>query len=134
LPWLLLSGLGAAKIVVGVLRDRPVSILVVLCVIVTAIAIGLWALRPRRTRAGDRLIAARRASAARIRRAPRSHELSLALALGGLGVLSGTAYAQYQAARTPPTGDSGSSSSSDSSSSSEGGGSGCGGCGGGGGD
>lgn len=137
LPWLLLAGFGAAKIVIGISRGKPVAILVILSIITTVVGLILLLKRPGRTRAGDRALAEARVQHARALRAPRPQETGLAVALLGTAALSGTAWASYHQSRTPPSSSDGGSSGSDSGSSDSGGdsgGGGCGGCGGGGGD
>ncbi|MGY8681702.1 TIGR04222 domain-containing membrane protein [Bradyrhizobium sp. UFLA05-153] len=113
----LLLGLGAIKASVGAERHHPVGILIFL-LIVTVIGAIMLAQRPIRTRAGDEALASHQVSNARASRAPRDHELLLAVALSGTVVLSGTPYAPVYAA---------------SKTMSSGGGDGGGGCGGGGG-
>ncbi len=134
LPWLLVAALGAAKILVGVGRDRPVLFIAVLTIISAVIAIGMAASRPQRSAAGSDMLARLNARHASVRRAPRAEQLGLAVALVGTTVLTGTALAAYHQARQPASsGDASSTTDSSSSSDSDGGGSsGCGGCGGGG--
>lgn len=137
LPLLLVVGLGAMKIMVGISRAKPIGFLVLLTILLSLVAVGFMFARPMRTRAGDQALADARQQHSRALRAPRSQELGLAVALLGTTALSGTAYAAYHSARTPPSSsDSGTSSSSDGGSSDSGGGDsgggGCGGCGGGG--
>lgn len=128
-PLWLLAGSGAAKIAIGLLRDRPVALLVFL-VIATVIAALLFHFkRPGITRAGRDLLGAQKARHALTLRAPPKGQLALAVALVGTGVLAGTALAGFHELRHPPSsGDGGGSSGSDSGS--DGGGSSCGGCGG----
>jgi uncharacterized protein (TIGR04222 family) len=128
-PLWLLAGFGAAKIAIGLLRDRPVALLVFL-VIATVIAALLFHFkRPGITRAGRDLLGAQKARHALTLRAPPKGQLALAVALVGTGVLAGTALAGFHELRHPPSsGDGGGSSGSDSGS--DGGGSSCGGCGG----
>lgn len=132
LPFALLSMLGAAKIVVGLIRDRPVGFLIVLTLIAAAGALLMLFNRPQRSRAGDRALREMNTRHAHARRAPRDADIGLAVALAGTAVLAGTAYASFHDFRSPGSGESGSSgSSSDSGCSSDSGGGGCGGCGGG---
>ncbi|MBE5316557.1 MAG: TIGR04222 domain-containing membrane protein [Xanthomonadales bacterium] len=129
LPLWLLAGLGVAKTAIGVLRDRPVALLVFFVVATVVAALLFQFRRPGVTRAGRQLLKAQKARHALALRAPRRGQLALAVALAGTGVLAGTELAGYHALRYPPSGgDSGGSSSSDGSSDSGGG---CGGCGGG---
>ncbi len=132
--------LGAAKVVIGLSRDKPVLFLVML-IIATVIALIVFiAKAPARSRAGDRAVRQARRDNARAARAPTSRDMGMAVALLGTAALSGSAFAAYHQARQPVSsggGDSSSSSSSSDSSSDGGSGcssSGCGGCGGGGGD
>ncbi|HET9483757.1 MAG TPA: TIGR04222 domain-containing membrane protein, partial [Xanthomonadales bacterium] len=152
-----LVAFGAAKIAIGVSRDRPVAFLVVLTGLVGVFALFMLFRGPSRTSAGDSVLANARREHARAARAPREPEIALAVALLGTAALSGTAYAAWHEQRMPQTSDTGTSgtdgsssyssdssssdsSSSDSSSSDssdsggDSGGGGCGGCGGGGGD
>jgi uncharacterized protein (TIGR04222 family) len=116
-----LLGFGIIKAFVGAERHHPVGILVVLLVITTFAGIVL-AKYPSRTRAGKEVLQAYQAAHARASRAPRDHELLLAVALSGAVVLSGTAYAPvYAASRTMNGGGDGSGCGG-------GGGGGCGGC------
>jgi uncharacterized protein (TIGR04222 family) len=131
LPTLLPAALllfGAAKVIIGMSRDKPVSILVVMMIIL-AIGSLVWAFAaPSRSMAGDRAMETLKARHAHTARAPRADDLPLAVALAGTAVLAGTPYDAYHRFRQPP----GSSGDSSSSSSCSGGGGGCGGCGGGG--
>jgi uncharacterized protein (TIGR04222 family) len=113
---------GITKVVIGgVERHHPVGILVVLLFVTGLFGIFL-AKRPTRTQAGTEALQTYRDSHARASRAPLEHELLLALALSGVVVLSGTAYAPiYAASRTMSSGDGGSGCGG-------GGGGGCGGC------
>lgn len=143
-PVLVLLAFGAAKIAVGVARDRPVGFLVILCIAVAIYGAFMLFAPPRRTLAGDRCLAEQRRRHGHSARAPRAQDLTLAVALVGTAVLADSAIAGWHHQRVGPQGSSGdgssSSSSSDSSSSDsssdsgDSGGSGCGGCGGGGGD
>jgi uncharacterized protein (TIGR04222 family) len=135
----LVLGFGVLKIAVGVARERPVAILVVLCVIMAVVTLGFFFARPSHSRPGRRVLAELKQRHARAMRAPRDSEWPIALALAGTAVMSGTVYAAFHDYRQPPSSTSNSSSSDSSSSSSsssdsggDSGGSGCGGCGGGG--
>ena len=137
LPWALLVLLGSARVAIGISRDRPVLFIALLTGACLLAAVLGFALRPRRTPAGDGVLRQLNLRHASLRRAPRAEQLALAVALAGTTVLAGTALADYHTARHPPSsGDGGSSGSGSEGSSSDadgGGGSGCGGCGGGGG-
>jgi uncharacterized protein (TIGR04222 family) len=118
----LLLMFGIIKAVVGAERHHPVGFLIVLLVITACAGIAL-ATRPIRTRAGEDALQTFRASHARAARAPREHELLLAVALSGAVVLSGTPYAPvYAASQTMNSGGDGGSGCGG------GGGGGCGGC------
>jgi uncharacterized protein (TIGR04222 family) len=135
LPWIALIVLGSAKIAVGVARDRPVLFLVILTLVCVPFALSRALASAGRTPAGDTRLRLLNATNTTVRRAPRSDQLALAVALAGTSVLAGTALASYHTVRHPPSSGDGSSSGSDSGSDSgdSGGSSGCGGCGGGGG-
>jgi uncharacterized protein (TIGR04222 family) len=112
---------GIIKVVVGAERHHPVGILIFLLIITVFAGVAL-ARSPTRTRAGKEVLETFQASHARVSRAPRDHELLLAVALSGAVVLSGTAYEPvYAASRTMnSSGDGGGGGCS--------GGGGCGGC------
>jgi uncharacterized protein (TIGR04222 family) len=156
LPALLVLGFGASKVVLGVMRDKPVSLLVALCVLTAIFAAAMYFGRPRRSRFGDAEVARLRT----VHAAPRgagadAGNLAYAVALGGTALFAGTALADWHQARAASSGtdsstfgntsnnasssdshssgDSGSSSDSNDSGG-DSGSSGCGGCGGGGGD
>ena len=147
LPAFLTAGLGVAKIGAGIWRDRPVGFLILLTLAMFIAGTVLLRSPVRVTRAGRRALDRARTDHAAAMRAPRPHDLAIAVALLGTTALAGTAYAAYHDWRQPAGSDSGSgtsdsggsSTSSDSSGSSSscssdsGGSSGCGGCGGGGG-
>lgn len=129
LPLWLLASLGVAKIAIGLLRDRPVALLVILVIATVVAALLFHFKQPGITRVGREQLQAQQARHALTLRAPRRGQLALAVALVGTGVLAGTALAGYHELRHPSSsGDGGGSGSSDSGS--DGGGSGCGGCGG----
>lgn len=135
LPYFLLLAFGAIKLVIGMVRDKPVGFLVALLV-VTAVATMLrYGNVDRRTQAGVNAVRSARLDADRLRRAPQSEESGMAVALFGTAVLAGSAFSGLHDMRTSSSGSSDSSgcSSDDSSSgcSSDSGGGGCGGCGGG---
>lgn len=140
-PMLALWWVGALKIGIGLQLQRPVGFLVAAMVAVTLIALGFLLTPPRRSVAGDRLLAARdaawRAGTAVSATTPASH-LATPLALAGTGVLMATPWADYHALRAPVAANSGNGggSSCTTGSGGDGGGSscssGCGGCGGGG--
>jgi uncharacterized protein (TIGR04222 family) len=130
MPYFLLLGCGAIKLVIGMVRDAPVGFLVALLV-VTAIATTLrYHNIDRRTQAGVNAVRSARLEADRLRRAPQSDESGMAVALFGTAVLAGSAFSGLHDMRTASS-SSDSSSSGCSSDSSSGCSSGCGGCGGG---
>jgi len=113
---------GVIKAFVGAERHHPVGILVFLLVVTLFAGVALMR-SPTRTRAGKDALVAYQASHARASRAPRDHELLLALALSGAVVLSGTAFDPvYAASRTMNSGGDGGGCGGG------GGGGGCGGC------
>jgi uncharacterized protein (TIGR04222 family) len=112
---------GTIKAFVGAERHHPVGILIFLLIATVFAGIAL-ARSPTRTRAGEDALQTYRASHDRAARAPRDHELLLALALSGAVVLSGTAYEPvYAASKTMNSGGDGGGGCG-------GGGGGCGGC------
>lgn len=150
--------IGIIKIIVGISRDKPVTILVILTVITFFIACA-WTSAPKVTRRGRDMVARWREKNSGLRETIRADasvlnasDIGLGIALFGLAavpIAAGTDVRKFfgpQAASStsgvdsfPSTGGSSCSGSSDSGGSSDGGGScggggGCGGCGGGGGD
>jgi uncharacterized protein (TIGR04222 family) len=124
----LLLAFGSIKVIVGAERHHPVGILAFLLVVTVFAGVAL-ATSPTRTRAGKDALQAYQASNARASRAPRDHELLLALALSGAVVLSGTAYAPvYAASRTMSSGGDGGCGGDGGGCGGGGGGGGCGGC------
>ncbi len=138
-PLLALWIAGALKIEIGLQLQRPVGFLVAAMVLVTMLALGFLLTPPRRSVAGERLLAERdtawRAGAGSAP-APQALHLASPLALAGTGVLLGTPWADYHALRTPIVASSSNGGGSSCTSGDAGGGSGCssgcGGCGGGG--
>lgn len=143
--WLALIALGVAKLGIGVVRDRPVGILVVLLGIAFVSAWFSWRHIPRLTPRGDAMLGdlSRRNAALRTtltRGSQSGHNVShedllLGVALFGTVVLVDSPLAWMEPVRpaSNSSGDGGSSSGScGGGSSCGGGGGGCGGCGGGG--
>lgn len=130
LPWWLLSALGVLKIGIGIARDRPVALLVLLVILSLVVALAFQFSRPGISAAGRRALAHFRGRHAVAARAPRAGQLGLAVALGGTAVLAATGFADYHTLRHPPSSGDASGDSSSSDGGSDGGGSGCGGCGG----
>ena len=112
-PLLLLFAFGAAKWIIGTMRDRPLDYLSVLLVLTAIAALLRFAVHDRRTRAGQQAVATARAQAARLRRAAPTDEAALAVALFGTSVLAGSYLSDFHRMRAA-----------------NGGGGGCGGCGG----
>ena len=54
---LLAPAMGVVKIGVGLSPEKPVTYLIVLCIVSTVVALDGFARRPHRTRLGDRLLA-----------------------------------------------------------------------------
>ncbi|XQA69169.1 TIGR04222 domain-containing membrane protein [Xanthomonas sacchari] len=141
-PLLALWTLGVMKLRIGLQLQRPIGFLVAAMVVVAVVALGFLLTPPRRSVAGDALLAERDAAwrdgVAAPSLAPGSH-LALPLALAGTSVLMTTPWADYHALRAPAANGRGGScstsncggggGSSDGGSSCGGGG--CGGCGGG---
>jgi len=127
---------GIAKLVVGIERHRTVGFLLVTLLGLAASAGLLWWWLSRPTRAGAQALDALSRNQARALRAPMPSELPLAFAIGGIGILSASAYPELFAYLKAPLRDSGSGCGTGGSGcgSGSGGGGGCGGCGGGGGD
>ena len=126
---------GAAKVIVGIGRGKPVGFLLAMMAALTLAAILASLKRPRlRTASGERVLSAWRLRHARATRAPLPEEMPLAFALAGVAALAASAdpvhaaYARYL--RSPLSSDSGSGSGSGGGSDGGGGGSGCGGGGG----
>jgi uncharacterized protein (TIGR04222 family) len=145
--FVLLLAFGGAKIMVGLNRNRPVELLVLLCVLTLAISIPfVFAASKRTWRGGKVLSLLQRDYAAAQRAASRSESeanpaglhLAMGLALLGPAVLAGSAFGDLHRLMLPPSsGGSGCSGTSGCGSGCGGGGGGCGGggcggCGGGG--
>ena len=135
---LVVPAFGFIKIMVGLSRDRPVSFLVVLCIVSFVVALVGFARAVVRSRRGDRALAllkeanaAMETSAQRRPEALAGDDLVLALGLFGMGVLAGGPLADLQAALRPKPGAASWGGTCGSGSSCGGGGCG-GGCGGGG--
>lgn len=126
---------GLVRIGIGLARERPVGLLVLLCAGIAIHALVLLVRRPHRSRAGDRALAALVARHRTLARAPRAQDWPLAVALAGTAALAATPLAAYHQLRHPPgSGDGGgpTEAGGDGDGAGGGGGSGCGGCGGGG--
>ncbi|WP_315724256.1 MULTISPECIES: TIGR04222 domain-containing membrane protein [unclassified Bradyrhizobium] len=117
---------GIVKAVVGHARHHDVEFLMFLLG-GTVFATLPLASAPLRTRAGEDALKSYEASHARAARAPREHELLLAVALTGAMVLSGTAYASVLAT-SKALGGNGGGCGGGGCGGGDGGGGGCGGC------
>ncbi|SIO13210.1 TIGR04222 domain-containing protein [Singulisphaera sp. GP187] len=147
LPLLAVLLLGLAKIQVGLARGKPVSYLVALCLVTALVGIGFGFVRPCRSRRGDSVLKQLRRQNAALRltgsrRAAKlaNHDLTLAVALFGTGILVGGPLNDLRTALAPPPSlggggsggaDCGGGGCGGGDGGGGGGGSGCGGCGGG---
>jgi uncharacterized protein (TIGR04222 family) len=132
--------LGLMKIQVGMSRNRPVSFLVILCILSALIAVAFLAVRPLRSRRGDRVLGRLKHENAALQYAAQPEsaglagdDLALAVALFGTSILVAGPLAGLRAALLPPP-SSGSGGGCGGGSSCGGGGcggggGGCGGCG-----
>jgi len=143
--FLLLLVFGLAKVMVGINRNRPVELLVLLCVVTLVMALKFVLAGPRRTWRGSRVLKLLMDNYRAGRHAAEGQEfgmnaapsgLAMGLALLGPSVLAGTALGDFQRMILPPPSSGNSSSSGCGTGCSGGGGGcgggGCGGCGGGG--
>lgn len=140
LPLLPVLALGTAKVMVGLEHQKPVAILVLLCVLTMVGALIALAIPVLRTVRGDRVLHSMKTTHAALQHAAAAgtepigpDQVPVAVALFGAAALATTPYAalstMFAPPRPPPGGSSGDSASSCSSSScSGGGGGGCGGC------
>ncbi len=127
-PLLPIAGLGIARLAHGMGVGRPVEHLVALLFATAGLAAYVVWRWPHRTTGGDEALERFRAVHARLMRAPQIEELTLAVALVGVGALAHTPWAAYAKAATAA----GASSCSGGGDGGDGGdGGGCGGCGGG---
>jgi uncharacterized protein (TIGR04222 family) len=130
LPYAMLLMFGATKWVIGDLRERPVGFLTALLVFTAAFAIVRWVTLDRRTEAGRKALDIAMESSLRLRQAPTTPEVGLAVALFGTAVLAGSGWSDFHRLRS--AGDSGGSCGGGGGDGGGGGGcgGGCGGCGG----
>ena len=138
LALLVLVGLAAAKLYVGVSRGRPIGFLVVLAILLTVIAVKIH--QPRQTGRGQALLADRRLLFKRLKERAGSlrpggapGDTALLAAVFGLGALPAAGFPWARRIFPRASNHSGSSCGASCGSSCGGGGGGCGGCGGGGG-
>jgi uncharacterized protein (TIGR04222 family) len=127
LPYCLLIGFGLIKCFVGITRDRPILFLVLFLFVTAICAIIRYATVDRRTQAGLNVVKDMRETKGRLRAAPMTPEVGIAVALFGTTVLVGSEFARFHQLRNASSGDGGGSSGGDGDG---GGGGGCGGCGG----
>ncbi|HTU12960.1 MAG TPA: TIGR04222 domain-containing membrane protein [Allosphingosinicella sp.] len=130
LPLLMLLAFGATKWVVGDLRERPIGFLTAALIVTALLAIARYFTVDRRTKAGLAALDAARTGKSRLRRAPTTPEIGLAVALFGTAALAGSPFEPFHKERTGG-GDGGGGGGGDGGGSGCGGGGGCGGCGGG---
>lgn len=123
----LLMVFGITKVVIGASRHHPVEFLVLL-ILLTAAAGVMLAKSPRRTQAGTMILQTHRTSHERASRAPRDHELLLAVALSGAVVLTGTAHASVHGASQTMSSSGVGDGGGGCGGGGDGGGGGCGGC------
>lgn len=129
--------LGAAKSVVGLWRHRPIAMLVTMAVIAAIVFAVSFLRRPRRSLAGDRVVAKLKEEHRALEHltpsllAAEPSLSALAVGLFGVGVLASTALADLQKPLTPQAGSANGGCSGGGCSGGGGcGGGGCGGCGG----
>lgn len=128
LPYLALLMFGATKWFIGDARERPVGYLTILLIVTAVLALIRAFSIPKLTRAGREALTDARGEADRIRRAPLTPEVGLAVALFGTGVLTGSELDAFHKMRAA-SGDGGSSGGGDGGGDGGCGGGGCGGCG-----
>ncbi len=140
-PLFLTLAFGAPRIMVGLSRGKPVGFLVVLCLVAGVAGLGMGFARPHRSRLGDLALERFRRRHAALESTASSNagslepkDLARAMALFGVGVLSGGVLDELRLTLSPPRSSSshgGNRHNPDSpSSGGGGGGGGCGGCGG----
>jgi uncharacterized protein (TIGR04222 family) len=126
--------LGISKIIVGVSRNKPVGLLIMLCLVTGVIGCFFLFTKPHRSRYGDRVLNNLRVRHTALKKTATldstdaTSQLTLAVALFGIVVLADSALAELQRVLVPPPSSSGSSDgSSGCSGDGDGGGGGCGG-------
>ena len=122
--------LGFSKVAVGMERHKPVGILGFF-LFISVMALLNFLIRPYRSAAGRQLLAIENKASERAARAPLANEFALAVALTGLAVLSGSAYASIYTASKAGGGSGCGGTGCGGGGGDGGGGGGCGGCGGG---
>jgi uncharacterized protein (TIGR04222 family) len=130
--------LGGAKIAVGLSRDRPVALLVALCVLTFVAALGFLLARSRLSAAGKVTLESLQAKHSTTRQFAMSAagtlappDLAMAIGLFGVGMLAAGPLAEFHAMLPRASGGGGCSTSSGCGCGGSGGGCGGGGCGGG---
>jgi uncharacterized protein (TIGR04222 family) len=101
---LFVPAMGVVKILVGLSRDKPVTFLVLACVVSVVIALAAFARRPLRTRRGDAVLESLRSGNVRLRgdtKRPSAEAFALGVALFGLGYLGGTDLAFLEKSLVP---------------------------------
>ncbi len=88
LPFLLLIGFGYFKYEVGVVRDKPVGLLICFMIVTAITFLARWWGASRHTKAGKAAVKDARSRAGRLRMAPTGQETGMAVALFGTGVLA----------------------------------------------
>jgi uncharacterized protein (TIGR04222 family) len=133
-----LLALGIAKVQVGVSRNKPVGLLILLCFATTVIAIAFAAAKLLRTRRGDAVLAKFRSRHTALNTTGRAdasllseQDVALGMALFGPTILTGTALRHLRTAMRPPDRPSSGNGGGSSCGGGGCGGGGCGGCGGG---
>ena len=132
LPYAMLIAFGATKLIIGDVRDRPTGYLTALIALAALCAVVRWFSIDRRTKAGVEAVTEARERSQRLRTAPTSPEVGMAVALFGTIVLAGSGWEEFHRLRSAGS-DGGGSSDSGGDGGGGGGGScggGCGGCGG----
>lgn len=136
IPFLAVLLLGSLKIMIGMQRDRPVSLLVMICVFTAALTLVFLVKRPHQTRRGSRLLRRLSLSSAALHQTAASmrgrttlkpQDVALAVGLFGMGVMANGSLRDLKLLIQPP----GTSSGSGCGGGCGGGGCGGGGCGGG---
>ena len=100
LPYAVLIAFGATKMIVGSLRDRPIGYLTALVVLTVIAGAIRWFTIDRRTRAGRDAVHEARERSLRLRQAPTSPEVGIAVALFGTAVLAGSAFGDFHRLRS----------------------------------
>ena len=128
LPYAALLIFGATKLVIGLMRDKPVGFLAALLIATVIIGAIRFSKLDRRTEAGIVALESAARAAQRLRNAPTAPEMGHAVALFGTVVLAGSLYESlHMMRRGADNGSNGGGGCGSSGSSGGGGGGGCGG-------